>query len=139
MRGAPGELLQDVVSSPAPLSHDSASRMVHGLRIASLLDGWRGNPPSDVAAVIDALVRLSWLAVDLGARLIDLEINPMIVGNVGAGVRAVDVRGGVGGGDNDKILGDRSHTRALGSHAKANAQSNCTPKLGHPPWRAKEC
>jgi hypothetical protein len=24
--------------------------------------------------------------------LIDLEINPMIVGNVGAGVRAVDVR-----------------------------------------------
>jgi len=86
------ELLQDVVSSPAPLSHDAASRMVRGLRITKLLDGWRGNPPSDVEAVIDALVRLSWLAVDLGARLIDLEINPMIVGNVGAGVRAVDLR-----------------------------------------------
>jgi acyl-CoA synthetase (NDP forming) len=95
MIGAGGtlvELLQDVVSSPAPLSHDAASRMVRGLRIARLLDGWRGNPPSDVEAVIDALVRLSWLAVDLGARLIDLEINPMIVGNVGAAVRAVDVR-----------------------------------------------
>ena len=95
MIGAGGtlvELLQDVVSAPAPLSHEAASRMVRRLRIARLLDGLRGNPASDVEAVIDALVRLSWLAFDLGTRLVDLEINPMIVGNVGAGVRAVDVR-----------------------------------------------
>jgi len=42
--------------------------------------------------VADAVVRLSWLAVDLGTQLIDLEINPLIVGAVGAGVRAVDLR-----------------------------------------------
>jgi hypothetical protein len=66
--------------------------MVRGLRIARLLGGWRGNPACDIEAVVDALVRLSWLAVYLVARLIDLEINPMIVGNVGAGVRAVDTR-----------------------------------------------
>jgi acetyl-CoA synthetase (ADP-forming) len=45
-----------------------------------------------VEAIVDALVRLSWLAVDLGERLIDLEINPLIAGAVGAGVRAVDLR-----------------------------------------------
>lgn len=86
------ELLHDVASAPAPVSHDAALRMVRGLRIAKLLDAWRGNPPRDVEAVADAVVRLSWLAVDLGEKLIDLEINPLIVGNVGAGVRAVDVR-----------------------------------------------
>jgi len=37
-------------------------------------------------------VRLSWLAIDLGPPLVDLEINPLIVGPVGAGARAVDVR-----------------------------------------------
>ena len=53
---------------------------------------WRGNPARDVEAIVDALVRLSWLAVDLGEHLVDLEINPLIAGAVGAGVRAVDLR-----------------------------------------------
>jgi acyl-CoA synthetase (NDP forming) len=86
------ELLHDVASAPAPVSHDVALRIVRGLRVAKLLDAWRGNPARDVEAVVDAVVRLSWLAVDLGEQLIDLEINPLIVGSVGAGVRAVDLR-----------------------------------------------
>jgi acetyl-CoA synthetase (ADP-forming) len=86
------ELLRDVVSAPAPLSHASAHRLVRGLRSSALLDGWRGSPPRDVEAIVDALVRLSWLAVDLDERLIDLEINPLIVGAAGNGIRAVDLR-----------------------------------------------
>jgi len=68
------------------------TKLVRGLRSAPLLDGWRGSAARDVDAVADALVRLSWLAVDLGASLVDLEINPLIVGDVGDGVRAVDLR-----------------------------------------------
>ena len=95
MVGAGGtlvELLHDVASAPAPLSHEAALRMVRGLRVARMLDAWRGHPARDIAAIVDALVRLSWLAVDLGACLVDLEINPLIAGSVGAGVRAVDLR-----------------------------------------------
>lgn len=95
MVGAGGtlvELLHDVASAPAPVSHETALRIVKGLRIARMLDAWRGNPARDIDAVADTLVRLSWLAVDLGKRLVDLEINPLIAGHVGAGVRAVDVR-----------------------------------------------
>jgi acetyl-CoA synthetase (ADP-forming) len=62
------------------------------LRSAALLDGWRGNPARDVDAVVDALVRLGWLAVDLGTPLIDLEVNPLIAGAAGTGVCAVDLR-----------------------------------------------
>ena len=66
--------------------------MVRSLRVARMLDAWRGQPARDIAAIVDALVRLSWLAVDLGACLVDLEINPLIAGSVGAGVCAVDLR-----------------------------------------------
>ena len=95
MVGAGGtlvELLHDVASAPAPVSRDTAQRMVRSLRIARLLDAWRGNPARDIEAIVDALVRLSWLAIDLGEGLIDLEINPLIAGTMGAGVRAVDLR-----------------------------------------------
>jgi succinyl-CoA synthetase beta subunit len=48
-----------------------------------------------VEAVADTVVRVSWLAADLGARLIDLEINPLIVERAGKGAIAVDGRGTV--------------------------------------------
>jgi acyl-CoA synthetase (NDP forming) len=86
------ELLRDVASAPAPLSRADAERLVRSLRGAALLEGWRGSTARDLDAIVDALVRLSWLAVDLGPRLIDLEINPLIAGEIGAGVRAVDLR-----------------------------------------------
>ena len=86
------ELLHDVVSAPAPVAHNAALHMVRRLRIARLLDAWRGNPARDIDALADALVRLSWLAVGLNESLVDLEINPLIAGQVGTGVRAVDVR-----------------------------------------------
>ncbi len=86
------ELMRDTASAPAPLSHDGARRLVRSLRSAAMLDGWRGSPPRDEDAIVDALVRLSWLAVDLDTRLVDLEINPLIAGTVGTGVCAVDLR-----------------------------------------------
>jgi len=46
--------------------------------------------------VADALTRLSWLAHDLGSRLCDLEINPLIVRVAGRGAVAVDGRGMIG-------------------------------------------
>src|SRR6185437_13509640 len=69
MVGAGGtlvELLHDTASAPAPVSHETALRMLHGLRIAKLLGAWRGNSPRDISAIADAVVRMSWLAVDLG-------------------------------------------------------------------------
>jgi acetyl-CoA synthetase (ADP-forming) len=85
------EVLQDVRMAPAPISHVQARAMIEGLRIAPVLAGLRGRP-ADVAAAADALARLSWLAADLGPRLVELDINPLILRAAGQGVIAVDSR-----------------------------------------------
>jgi acyl-CoA synthetase (NDP forming) len=86
------EILNDVVLAPAPVSPERARAMLAALRGAPLLNGARGRPPLDVEAVAEALARLSWLAIDLGPRLGDLELNPVIVGRRGQGAVAVDGR-----------------------------------------------
>ncbi len=87
------EIMRDVALAPAPLCQARAQAMIRSLRSLPLLEGARGRPPLDVDAVADALVRLSWLAADLGPTLIDLEVNPLIVKKRGEGAVAVDGRG----------------------------------------------
>jgi len=87
------EILKDVALAPAPVAPERARVMLDALRAAPLLHGARGRPALDVAAVVDAVVRVSWLAADLGPRLVELEINPLIVRRAGEGAVAVDARG----------------------------------------------
>src|SRR5215210_8046093 len=47
---------------------------------------------ADVAAAADALVRLSWLAADLGERLVELDLNPLLLRAAGGGAVVVDAR-----------------------------------------------
>jgi len=86
------EILKDVALAPAPVSVERARAILAALRAAPLLTGARGRPPLDVAAVADAVVRVSWLAADLGPRLAELEVNPLIVRRQGEGAVAVDGR-----------------------------------------------
>jgi acetyl-CoA synthetase (ADP-forming) len=87
------EILKDVALAPAPVSAARARALIDSLAAAPLLRGARGRPPLDVDAVVDAVLRISWLAADLGPRLIDLEVNPLIVRRAGGGAIAVDARG----------------------------------------------
>lgn len=87
------EVLRDVQIASAPVGADRALALLRRLTLWPLLDGARGRPKLDVDAVADTLVRFSWLAHDLGPRLRDLEINPLIVRGAGQGAVAVDGRG----------------------------------------------
>jgi acyl-CoA synthetase (NDP forming) len=73
-----------------PLSRRDAREMIQETQAARLLTGFRGRPAADVEALVDALVRVSQLAVDLGDLIAALDINPMMVLPEGEGVRAVD-------------------------------------------------
>ncbi|HWX49376.1 MAG TPA: acetate--CoA ligase family protein [Roseomonas sp.] len=90
------EVLKDVQLAPAPLSAQDAEAMLRRLALWPVLAGVRGRPAADVPAAVDALVRLSWLAHDLGARLAELDINPLILRAAGQGALAVDGRATLG-------------------------------------------
>jgi acetyl coenzyme A synthetase (ADP forming)-like protein len=83
------ELLGDVQSRLAPLSRRDAGDMLRSLRTFPLLDGYRGAPRSDVAALEDVLVRIAALAA-AHPEIAELDCNPVLVGPAGA--TAVDAR-----------------------------------------------
>ncbi|AOZ10259.1 acetate--CoA ligase family protein [Cupriavidus malaysiensis] len=90
------ELLRDIVVLPAPLSRESALAALARLRVAPLLQGWRGRPALDVEALAAVIVRMGWLAHALRERDFEIEVNPLKVRAAGAGCVAVDARARIG-------------------------------------------
>jgi acetate---CoA ligase (ADP-forming) len=84
------EVLKDVAYRAAPVTSRQAADMVGELRSAKLLDGVRGMAPRDKETLIDLIVRLSWFAQDFREDVAELDLNPVIVLERGAGARIVD-------------------------------------------------
>lgn len=91
MGGIYVETLRDVTFRLAPLRPLSAEHMVRAVRSFPLLQGVRGEPPSDLDALTEILERVSQLAVDR-PEVLELDINPLIVRRAGEGAVAVDAR-----------------------------------------------
>ena len=87
------DLLHDTTFRLHPLTDIDAAEMIAGLRSVALLRGYRGHPPADEQAVVDALLRVSAL-VDVCPEIQELELNPLKVFQHGA--CAVDVRVRIG-------------------------------------------
>ncbi|RIK45292.1 MAG: hypothetical protein DCC58_06845 [Chloroflexi bacterium] len=85
------ELLADVQLARAPLGPQAASVLLQRLRSYPLLTGLRGRPALDSAAVADTISRVSWLIWEQRERLLELDVNPLLVRT--SGVVAVDARG----------------------------------------------
>ena len=76
MGGIYAEALADVSFRLAPLTHQDVEEMISEVRSAKLLSGLRGAPPADREALIDALIRISWLAESY-PQISELDINPL--------------------------------------------------------------
>ncbi|ASW03460.1 acetate--CoA ligase family protein [Paraburkholderia aromaticivorans] len=94
MGGVTAELFKDttmrLLSADAPLSRDDAHQMIRELKTWPLLDGYRGRPRADIDALVTAIVAFARMAVRLGGRIVEAEINPLFVLPAGQGVRAAD-------------------------------------------------
>ncbi|MGR3501223.1 acetate--CoA ligase family protein [Pseudaestuariivita sp.] len=73
------ELWQDTASLLVPASRASVDAALASLRIAPLLDGWRGSPPVARAALLDAVMAVQDAVIAEAATLEEVEINPLIV------------------------------------------------------------
>jgi len=84
------ELLCDSVTLLPPFSAAAIGEALARLRIAPLLEGFRGRPPADVPALIEVALACTRYAAANVERLAELDLNPVIVRPQGQGAVAVD-------------------------------------------------
>jgi acetate---CoA ligase (ADP-forming) len=87
--GTAVELLKDVAVRITPLTDADAAEMVRSLATYPLLEGYRGAPKADVAALQDLLLRVSAL-VEAHPQVAELDLNP--VRALADGIMVVDAR-----------------------------------------------
>ncbi|MCI4365518.1 MAG: acetate--CoA ligase family protein, partial [Thermoplasmata archaeon] len=120
------EVLRDVTFRLAPVRPLSARHMVESVKAFPLLQGVRGEAPSDLDALVEAIERISQLAVEL-PEVAELDLNPLIVRGVGSGVVAVDAR---------VVLGPLSTPERSASTGRSGTGSRRTPgRDDHTPRR----
>jgi acyl-CoA synthetase (NDP forming) len=82
MGGVMAELLADTQTLILPVTKDQIITALRGLRLWPLLDGYRGRPKADCAAIADVALRLSTMFDD--PDLQEVEVNPLMVLQSGA-------------------------------------------------------
>jgi acetyltransferase len=83
------EYLKDVAFRVAPLTDVDATRMVKSIKSYPILEGVRGEKPSDVDSLIESVIRLSQLAIEFD-EIGQMDINPIKLFE--KGYKVVDVR-----------------------------------------------
>jgi acetate---CoA ligase (ADP-forming) len=84
------ELLADSATLLPPFTPDSIRSALHGLKIAKLLDGFRGKPRGDVDALVEVVLGIARYASANSSTLLEIDVNPVIVRPAGRGAVAVD-------------------------------------------------
>ncbi len=84
------ELLADRTVLPLPATPGEIEAALRRLRLAPLFDGHRGRPPADLAAAVEAVLALQRFAAERASRILELDVNPLVLRPRGLGAVAVD-------------------------------------------------
>lgn len=84
------EMVNDAASLLLPTDRAAVERAIRGLKVAKLLGGYRGKPAGDVESVVDAAMAIAGFAEAHRDRLLELDVNPLLVLPRGEGAVAVD-------------------------------------------------
>ncbi|MBS3926959.1 MAG: acetate--CoA ligase family protein [Nitrosarchaeum sp.] len=94
MGGIYVEVLKDVTFKLAPVTDKEADDMIASIKTQKLLQGVRGEKPSDIAKLSECIQRLSQLVTDF-KEIKELDMNPVLVMEKGKGCKILDVRIGI--------------------------------------------
>jgi acyl-CoA synthetase (NDP forming) len=84
------EIFRDTALLLPPFSKDDAREALGRLRVAPLFAGVRGEQPMDVESLCDAVVKIGALMLDPAARVMSLDLNPVLLDTAGEGCVVVD-------------------------------------------------
>jgi acyl-CoA synthetase (NDP forming) len=90
MGGILVELMEDAATVLLPTDRTSVAEAIGRLKVAKLLKGYRGKPAGDIEAAIDAVMAIAAFAEGHRDRIIELDVNPLMVLAEGQGAVAVD-------------------------------------------------
>jgi 4-hydroxybutyryl-CoA synthetase (ADP-forming) len=94
MGGIYVEVLKDVTFRLAPITDSEADEMISSIKTIKLLQGVRGEKPSDTNKLSECLERISHLVTDFN-EIKELDMNPVLVFEKSKGCKVVDVRIGL--------------------------------------------
>jgi len=94
MGGIYVEVLKDVTFKLAPITDNEADDMIYSIKMRKILEGVRGEKPSDTAKLSECIQRLSQLVSDF-KEIKELDMNPVLVMENGKGCKILDVRIGL--------------------------------------------
>ena len=94
MGGIYVEVLKDVTFRLAPITDSEADEMISSIKTNKLLQGVRGEKPSDTKKLSECLQRISQFVSDF-KEIKELDMNPVLVFEKGKGCKVVDVRIGL--------------------------------------------
>jgi acyl-CoA synthetase (NDP forming) len=84
------EIFRDTTLLLPPFSKDDAREALGRLRIAPLFAGVRGESPMDIDSLCDAVVGIGALMLDPAAKVMSLDLNPVLLDTAGKGCVVVD-------------------------------------------------
>jgi acyl-CoA synthetase (NDP forming) len=84
------ELVADSASLLLPVDRDAVTKAVESLSVAKLIKGFRGNEAGDMDAAVDAILSVARFAESNRDKLMELDINPLLVLPAGQGVVVAD-------------------------------------------------
>jgi acyl-CoA synthetase (NDP forming) len=84
------ELLKDSKTLLMPASQEEIEAALASLKSAPLLAGYRGRPVADTTATVAAILAIQQYAISNSGSLIELDVNPLLIGAQGDGVFAAD-------------------------------------------------
>jgi 4-hydroxybutyryl-CoA synthetase (ADP-forming) len=94
MGGIYVEVLKDVTFKLAPMTNLEADHMISSIKTKKILEGVRGEKPSDIKKLSECIQRLSQLVSDFN-EIKELDMNPVLVMEKNKGCKVLDVRIGL--------------------------------------------